>query len=163
VFLGIPRNSQPKPIVFRFSTANMRHTLIAVCKSILRGHKSIFAARGIAAIRRLGIACGGRAETLAGLAGTGDIVLTCTSAASRNYAFGQRLGSGAGADNPRTQGRAVVEGAASAGAIWQLARRLDVDMPIAESVVQILDEGADLRTVAAELLARPPRADGEAA
>ena len=120
-------------------------------------------ARGIAEIRRLGIACGGRAETLAGLAGTGDIVLTCTSAASRNYAFGHRLGAGAGTDDPRTQGRAVVEGAASAGAIWQLARRLDVDMPIADSVVQILDEGADLRTVAAELLARPPRVDGEAA
>ena len=51
MFLGIPRNSQPKPIVFRFSTANMRHKLIAVCKSILRGHKSIFAARGIAAKR----------------------------------------------------------------------------------------------------------------
>lgn len=120
-------------------------------------------ARGIAEIRRLGIACGGRAETLAGLAGTGDIVLTCTSAASRNYAFGQRLGAGAGADNARAQGRAVVEGAASAGAIRQLARRLDVEMPIAEGVVQILDEGANLRTVAADLLARPPRADGEAA
>ena len=120
-------------------------------------------ARGMAEIRRLGVACGGRPETLAGLAGVGDIVLTCTSLASRNFAFGHRLGVDRKTADMPARGRAVVEGVASAGAVRQLARRLDVDMPIAEAVEQVLDAGADLRTVAAGLLARPHRHDGEAA
>ena len=120
-------------------------------------------ARGIAEIRRLGVACGGRPETLAGLAGVGDIVLTCTSRASRNYAFGHRLGADRRTDRGPARGRAVVEGVASAGAIRQLARRLDVDMPIAEAVVQVLDAGADVEAAAAALLARPHRRDGETA
>ncbi len=119
-------------------------------------------ARGIAEIRRLGLACGGRAETLSGLAGAGDIVLTCTSSASRNYAWGQALGA-QGAGEVRPGGRAVVEGLASAGAIQQLARRLRVEMPITDAVVQVLEAGADVRAAAAALLARPPRADGETA
>ncbi len=120
-------------------------------------------ARGAAEIRRLGVACGGQADTLAGLAGIGDIVLTCTSPASRNYAFGLGLGTRrkVGAERPR--GRAVIEGAATAAAVRQLARRLGVDMPIADAVGRILDEDADLATVAAALLARPPRPAGETA
>ncbi len=118
-------------------------------------------ARGIAEIRRLGLACGGQAETLAGLAGVGDIVLTCTSSSSRNYAFGYRLGSGPGTTLSAHPNRFVVEGVASAGAIWGLARRLTVEMPVTEAVVQVLDEGADVRAAAAALLARPLRADGE--
>ena len=119
-------------------------------------------ARGIAEIRRLGLACGGQAETLAGLAGVGDIVLTCTSSSSRNYAFGCRLGSGPATTPSAHPSRSVVEGVASAGAVWGLARRLTVEMPITEAVVQVLDEGADVRAAAAALLARPLRADGEA-
>ncbi len=125
--------------------------------------RAALVARGAAEIRRLALACGGRAETLAGLAGIGDIVLTCTSPASRNYAFGVRLGAGRGAGPEPGRGRAVVEGAATAAAVRQLARRLRVDMPIADAVGQVLDEGADLPAVAAALLARPPRPRGEAA
>ena len=136
---------------------------IAVGAGYGENARATLIARGMAEIRRLGVACGGRPETLAGLAGVGDIVLTCTSPASRNYAFGHRLGVDRRMGNLPPRGRAVVEGVASAGAIRQLARRLDVDMPIAEAVEQVLDAGADLQAVAAALLARPHRLDGETA
>lgn len=116
-------------------------------------------ARGIVEIRRLGIACGGRAETLDGLAGVGDIVLTCTSADSRNYALGREVGGGAEPGKVLSGRHTVAEGVPSSLAVRQLARTLSVEMPITEAVTSVLHEGADIRAVAEELLRRPIRAE----
>lgn len=124
-----------------------------------RNVRATLIARGIAEIRRLGTACGGRAETLDGLAGVGDIVLTCTSAESRNYALGRALGSGAALEEALAGRRTVAEGVPSSLAVRQLARTLSVEMPITEAVASVLHEGADIRAAADGLLSRPVRAE----
>ncbi len=113
--------------------------------------------RGIAEIRRLGIACGGRGETLDGLSGTGDIVLTCTSATSRNYALGRALGEGARLEDLLAGRRTVAEGVESSLAVRNLSQKLSVEMPITEAVVAIVHEGADIRKTARALFSRPVR------
>lgn len=110
--------------------------------------------RGLAEMTRLALARGGRAETLMGLAGLGDLTLTCTSATSRNYAHGFAIGRG-----EAPTGGVVVEGVSTAAALVALAARHKVEMPIAEAVDAILNRGADIDAVIAGLLARPLRAE----
>lgn len=110
--------------------------------------------RGVAEMTRLALACGGRAETMTGLAGLGDLTLTCTSRTSRNYAAGVALGGG----RPVAPG-IVVEGVPTSAALAALARKRGVDMPICRAVDAILNAGADIDTVVAELLARPLRTE----
>ena len=110
--------------------------------------------RGLAEMTRLARARGGRAETMMGLAGLGDLTLTCASRTSRNYSHGVAVGAGRPAD-----GDAVVEGVATSAALARLAERHDVEMPIAEAVAAILHGGADIDAVIAGLLARPRRAE----
>ena len=117
-------------------------------------------ARGFAEMRRFGLALGARPETLTGLAGLGDLILTCTTAQSRNFAFGLALGSGetvAGADG---HARGVVAGGASARPVVERAAALGVDMPIAEAVAGIVD-GQPIETAIAALLARRLRPEHE--
>ncbi|MGZ9809176.1 NAD(P)H-dependent glycerol-3-phosphate dehydrogenase [Pseudoroseicyclus sp. H15] len=106
--------------------------------------------RGFAEMQRLALALGARAETLAGLSGFGDLVLTATSAGSRNYRYGLAVGSGEGFDPSVT-----VEGAATAGAAMALAERIGVDLPITGAVAALVAGEADVAEVLAGLLSRP--------
>jgi glycerol-3-phosphate dehydrogenase (NAD(P)+) len=114
--------------------------------------------RGIAEITRLSVAAGGRRETLAGLSGVGDLVLTCTGSLSRNRSVGMELGRGrklpeilAGLDGK------VAEGLRTTRAALGLARSLGVEMPITSQMELILDEGKDPREAIRDLMQRPGR------
>ncbi|MEO6041625.1 MAG: NAD(P)H-dependent glycerol-3-phosphate dehydrogenase [Croceibacterium sp.] len=115
-------------------------------------------ARGYAEMLRFGEAMGARAETLAGLCGLGDLVLTCSSAASRNFSLGRALGLGADPAALMSDRRTVAEGAHTAPVLRALAARHAVSMPIVEAVCGLL-EGAPARAVALALLARPLTAE----
>ena len=106
--------------------------------------------RGYAEMQRMALASGARAETLAGLSGFGDLALTCTSDQSRNYQLGLAIGRGDGFDPAIT-----VEGVATARAVADKARAMDLDMPITRSVVGLLDRALTLTDAMAQLLARP--------
>ncbi|MEM7493326.1 MAG: NAD(P)H-dependent glycerol-3-phosphate dehydrogenase [Pseudomonadota bacterium] len=112
-------------------------------------------ARGFAEMTRLGVALGGRAETLAGLCGLGDLVLTCSSTQSRNMSFGKALGEGRSAADILAERRAVTEGVATAPAMVQLARRAGVEMPICAAVDDILAERVSVEQAMAALMSRP--------
>ena len=106
--------------------------------------------RGYAEMTRLTLALGARAETLAGLAGLGDLVLTCTSTQSRNFQHGIAVGSGR-----RVNGTVTVEGVATAKAVAELAERMGLDMPITTMVAALLEGRLDLSAAMQTLLARP--------
>jgi glycerol-3-phosphate dehydrogenase (NAD(P)+) len=110
-------------------------------------------ARGFAEMTRFGVARGARTETLAGLSGLGDLVLTCTSTNSRNFTLGMRLGRGARAADLLAT-RTVAEGAATAPVLVEAARALGVEMPLCEAVAALL-AGAPLADTVSALLARP--------
>ena len=114
--------------------------------------------RGIAEITRLAVACGGRRETLAGLSGVGDLVLTCTGSLSRNRTVGMGLGQGRKLDEILTglEGR-VAEGVRTTSAALGLARRHAVEMPIAEQMEAILMHGKSPERAIEELMLRPGR------
>lgn len=106
--------------------------------------------RGYAEMTRLALALGARAETLAGLSGLGDLVLTCTSAQSRNFRFGQALGRAEPFDPGTT-----VEGAATAQAAVALAARHGIEMPVAAMVAALIDGRITIAAAAEQLLTRP--------
>jgi glycerol-3-phosphate dehydrogenase (NAD(P)+) len=106
--------------------------------------------RGYAEMVRLASHLGARAETLAGLSGLGDLVLTCTSAQSRNFRFGQALGAGAGFDPAVT-----VEGAATAEAVTRLAAREGLDLPVTAMVAALVAGRITLQDAVTALLSRP--------
>ncbi len=114
-------------------------------------------ARGFAEMTRFGIARGARAETLAGLSGLGDLVLTCSSENSRNFRLGVGLGQGR-AIAELLAGPAVAEGAATAPVLVEAARAAGVEMPISEAVAALL-VGAPVRETISALLARPLKAE----
>jgi glycerol-3-phosphate dehydrogenase (NAD(P)+) len=112
--------------------------------------------RGIAEITRLAVACGGRRETLAGLSGVGDLVLTCTGSLSRNRTVGQALGQGRKLPEIlESLGGKVAEGVLTTRAALGLARRHGIEMPIAEQMELILNEGKDPREAIKALMLRP--------
>ncbi len=113
-------------------------------------------ARGFAEMTRFGVARGGRPETLAGLSGLGDLVLTCSSTNSRNFSLGIGLGQGKPAAALLADRRTVAEGAATAPVLREAARAAGVDMPVTAAVCELLD-GAPVEAVVRSLLARPLR------
>jgi glycerol-3-phosphate dehydrogenase (NAD(P)+) len=115
--------------------------------------------RGFAELLRLGTALGARPETLMGLSGLGDLVLTATSVSSRNYALGLALGKGAKRSDVLGQGHPLAEGAATAPALVARARRHGIELPIAEAVADVLAAKLDVRRAAERLLARPLKAE----
>jgi len=122
------------------------------------GHNSTAAliTRGIAEITRLAVACGGRRETLAGLSGVGDLVLTCTGSLSRNRTVGQQLGQGRQLSEILVGlGGKVAEGVFTTRAALGLARRHNIEMPITEQMELILNEGKDPREAIRALMLRP--------
>lgn len=112
-------------------------------------------ARGFAEMQRYGLARGGKAETLAGLSGLGDLVLTCSSENSRNFSLGRGLGQGKPAAEMLADRRTVAEGAFTAPVLNQSAQKLGVEMPIVAAVCALLDGSATVAEVTAALLARP--------
>jgi len=122
------------------------------------GHNSTAAliTRGIAEITRLAVACGARRETLAGLSGIGDLVLTCTGSLSRNRSVGQALGQGRKLPEIlESLGGKVAEGVLTSRAALGLARQHGIEMPITEQMELILNEGKDPREAIRDLMLRP--------
>lgn len=117
-------------------------------------------ARGYAEMTRFGLARGARAETLAGLCGLGDLVLTCSSTASRNFSLGKALGEGLSAAEALAGKNSVAEGAHTAPVLADLACKHGIEMPIVEAVVRLLRGEAPAKAAVAELLARPLTTEG---
>ena len=115
--------------------------------------------RGFAELTRFGRKLGARDETLTGLSGLGDLLLTCSSGQSRNYRFGLAIGEGQSAAEALAHARGVVEGAHTVRIAQTLAERHHVDMPIVAAVHRIVDEGAEPAAVIEQLLARPTGAE----
>ena len=113
--------------------------------------------RGLAEITRLGLAKNGRSATLMGLAGLGDLTLTCTSTQSRNYSLGEALGRGETLQDVLGARVTVAEGVFSAEAVSALARRLDVEMPISDGVASVLQGRHTVDQAIEALMARPFR------
>ncbi|MGO8932924.1 MAG: NAD(P)H-dependent glycerol-3-phosphate dehydrogenase [Terracidiphilus sp.] len=122
------------------------------------GHNSTAAliTRGIAEITRLAVACGARRDTLAGLSGVGDLVLTCTGSLSRNRTVGEQLGQGRKLPEILSSlGGKVAEGVLTTHAALGLARKHSIEMPITEQMELILNEGKDPREAIRDLMLRP--------
>lgn len=117
-------------------------------------------ARGFAEMTRFGLARGARAETLAGLSGLGDLVLTCSSTQSRNFSLGKGLGEGRSAAELLADRITVAEGASTAPVLQRVARAGGVDMPVVDAVCALLSGEAALGVVIERLLARPLRSEG---
>lgn len=116
--------------------------------------------RGFAEMTRFGLALGARLETLAGLSGLGDLVLTCSSSNSRNFSLGKGLGEGLAADELMKNRRTVAEGAFTAPVLQRAARKAGIDMPIVDAVCALISGVATVEEVVDQLLARPLRAEG---
>jgi glycerol-3-phosphate dehydrogenase (NAD(P)+) len=134
--------------------------VIAIAAGILDGlglgHNTLAAliTRGLAEIARLSVACGARADTLAGLAGLGDLVLTCTGALSRNRHVGQALGRGLTLEQALAETGMVAEGVRTTPAACALAGRHGVEMPIAAQMRAVLQDGKPPREALEELMLR---------
>lgn len=115
--------------------------------------------RGFAEMTRFGLAQGARAETLSGLSGLGDLVLTCSSTSSRNFSLGKGLGEGRAAAELLANRRTVAEGAFTAPVLRAVARQRGVDMPIVEAVCALLEGAASVAETVASLLARPLKSE----
>lgn len=110
--------------------------------------------RGLSEIRRLGVAMGGRAETFAGLAGMGDLILTCTGSLSRNRTLGVQLGRGAKLDEILSSTRSVAEGVRTCRSAYDLATRHGIEMPITEEMHRVLFERAAPMSAIQRLMSR---------
>lgn len=117
-------------------------------------------ARGFMEMTRFGLAYGARRETLAGLAGLGDLVLTCSSTSSRNFALGKGIGEGRDVRELMAHRATVAEGAFTAPVLARIARERGIDMPIVFAVDALLSGEAGVGQTLDELLARPPRSEG---
>lgn len=119
--------------------------------------RAALVARGFAELRRFGEAYGGQAETLMGLSGLGDVVLSCASPQSRNFAYGLALGQGR--DAAEASGGKLTEGAFTAPILVEMARSRNIETPIAAAVAEIIAGSIGVREAVAALLARPIRAE----
>jgi glycerol-3-phosphate dehydrogenase (NAD(P)+) len=117
--------------------------------------------RGFAEMARLGVAMGAKLETMAGLAGLGDLTLTCNGPLSRNRSLGVAVGEGANAGAFLSARSSVAEGYYTAPVVADVARRHGVEMPICTAVAQVLHHGAEVEATIRALLARPLRGEGE--
>ncbi len=141
--------------------------VIALCAGVSDGMgngdntKAMLMTRGLTEIARLGVAMGARKETFAGLAGVGDLIVTCTSQHSRNRRAGILMGQGKGPQEAMAAVGAVVEGYYAAKSAWELACKLGVEMPIIHGAYRALYENVDVKTVLKSLLCRARKAETE--
>lgn len=139
--------------------------VIAIAAGIIDGigagdnAKAALLSRGLAEIVRLGVACGARSETFAGLAGLGDLVTTCISPSGRNRSFGERIGRGQSRQEALGATASVVEGVATCQSLIALARKQGVEMPIAEAVHRVLFEEVPVQTAIFQLMHRELKAE----
>ena len=137
--------------------------VLAIAAGIVSGRglgenaRAALTARGFAELLRFSQAFGGRPETLMGLSGLGDLVLTCASDKSRNFAFGLALGRGASVE--QASGGKLAEGALTAAVLVRMARSKGIDMPIAEAVNAVLEGRSGIDEAVAGLMARPLKAE----
>jgi len=141
--------------------------VVAMCAGVTDGlgcgdnTKAMLMTRGLTEIARLGVSMGARRETFAGLAGVGDLIVTCTSMHSRNRKTGILIGQGKTPDSAMKEVGAVVEGYYAAASAWELAQERQVDMPIVHAAYSVLYEGMSAAEAVKKLLQRPSRAEPE--
>lgn len=141
--------------------------VIALCAGVTTGlgfgdnTKAMLMTRGLTEMARLGVSLGAHKDTLAGLSGIGDLIVTCTSLHSRNNRAGMLIGSGKTPQEAMAEVGAVVEGYYAAKSAWELCQKQQVDMPIIHAAYQVLYENADARRTVAALLTRQRRAESE--
>ena len=141
--------------------------VIALCAGVTTGPgfgdntKAMLMTRGLTEMARLGVSLGAHKDTLAGLSGIGDLIVTCTSLHSRNNRAGILIGSGKTPQEAMAEVGAVVEGYYATKSAWELCQKQQVDMPIIHAAYQVLYENADARKTVAALLTRQRRAESE--
>lgn len=141
--------------------------VIALCAGVTTGlgfgdnTKAMLMTRGLTEMARLGVSLGAHKDTLAGLSGIGDLIVTCTSLHSRNNRAGILIGSGKTPQEAMAEVGAVVEGYYATKSAWELCQQQQVDMPIIHAAYQVLYENADARKTVAALLTRQRRAESE--
>ena len=141
--------------------------VIALCAGCCDGMgcgdntKALLMTRGLAEMARLGVALGGRKDTFTGLAGVGDLIVTCCSMHSRNRRCGILIGQGKPVQEAIREVGAVVEGYYAAANARELAKKAGVDMPIAQAAYEVLYEGRDVRAVITDLMSRTKRSELE--
>ncbi|MDD2556943.1 MAG: NAD(P)H-dependent glycerol-3-phosphate dehydrogenase [Desulfuromonadaceae bacterium] len=140
---------------------NIMALAAGVCDGLKYGHntRAALITRGLAEMKRVGIALGARPETFAGLAGMGDLVLTCTGDLSRNRTVGIALGEGQKLDAILAHMNMVAEGVETAKSAYHLAQKLDVDVPIINEMYALLYENKDPRRAVVELMRRTLKAE----
>jgi glycerol-3-phosphate dehydrogenase (NAD(P)+) len=129
-------------------------------KGLGQNARAALIARGFAELRRFGLAFGAKLETLSGLAGLGDLILTCSSTSSRNYSLGLGIGQGRAAAELLSNRKTVAEGAFTAPVLARLAREKGIEMPIVDAVEALVSGRSSVDEVLDGLLSRPPRAEG---
>ena len=129
-------------------------------KGLGQNARAALIGRGFAEMTRFGMAYGAKRETLAGLSGLGDLVLTCSSTSSRNYSLGKGIGEGRSAVELLSDRKTVAEGAFTAPVLARLAREKGIDMPIVEAVDALIAGRANVDQALDALLTRPPRTEG---
>jgi glycerol-3-phosphate dehydrogenase (NAD(P)+) len=141
--------------------------IIAIAAGVVEGlglgHNALAAliTRGLAELTRLACAAGGRRETLAGLSGLGDLVLTCTGSLSRNRHVGIELAKGRTLSSILASTKMVAEGVLTTGAALELGAQYGVELPIATQMAEVLSGRADVRTALDALMLRKQRAEAE--
>ena len=141
--------------------------VIALCAGITDGlncgdnTKALLMTRGLTETARLGVSLGAQKDTFAGLAGIGDLIVTCTSMHSRNRRAGILIGQGKSTQQAMEEVGAVVEGYYAAKGAWELGKKQGIDMPITEAAYQVLYEGADVQEVFSNLMSRRRKAESE--
>ncbi len=148
------------PDVIGVELAGAIKNVIAIAAGVLEGMgfgyntMAALLTRGLAEMTRLGIAMGGNQATFSGLAGMGDLVLTCTGGLSRNRTLGTRLGRGEKLDAIMQSSKTVAEGVKTAKAARELAQKYEIDMPIVDEVYRLLYEGKDPKQALKDLMSR---------
>lgn len=141
--------------------------VIALCAGVVDGMGlgdntlAMLMTRGLCEIASLGVVMGGKRETFAGLAGIGDLIVTCTSEHSRNRNAGVLMGQGHSPEEAMKMVGAVVEGYYAAEAAWKLSKKMGVEMPISEQTYKVLYEGKNAKQVVRELMARGKKPEYE--
>lgn len=141
--------------------------IIALCAGVLDGMgmgdnaKAALMTRGMTEISRLGTALGAKNETFYGLTGMGDLIVTCTSMHSRNRRAGILIGQGKTAEEAINEVKMVVEGVPATIAAYNLAKKVDVDMPIVNAIYSVICEKADAKECIAKLMTRPKKNENE--
>ncbi len=163
LFSGPTFRVYTNPDVVGCEIAGVVKNVIAIASGIAMGMgfgdntRATLLTRGLAEMTRLAVALGGNAETLAGLAGMGDLIATCSSTSSRNTTVGIRLGKGESLESIVSSTKMVAEGVKSSATVLQLAQQHDVDMPIVEQVVAVCHHGVPASSALLNLMTRRQR------